>query len=320
MEHALDFAEVSQICAQHGIEIQDLRSATGSFDKQIFFINDELLLRVSATPMTGEQERFRRIAALERVPHIQNMGMLEREAGPVYYTLLTLLPGDDLVNVYFEMTVAQQRQLGQAVAAFLDSLHAYRGTHYDIGLYVPALPEFSGSWRAGHQRYWELLRQGAATLQLQPDSRRIFAEAFRFLSASGDVLDYQTGPVVLHNDFHPKNILLYQGSFSGVIDWECSQYGEADFDLTHLIHWCVYPPQPDIDFRAFLHAVFEAAPQCVQVPGLTQRLTLYQVEHELQQIIWQGSRAEAERVPRIVRWLEGGVEELLREVSCLKPA
>ncbi len=311
MEHALDFAEISQICTQHGIEIQDLRSATGSFDKQIFFINDELLLRVSSTSMAREQEQFRRVATLEGVPHVQNVGMLEREAGPVYYTLLTLLPGDDLVNLYFETTVAQQRQLGQAVAAFLDSLHANRGAHYDIGLYVPALPEFSGSWRAGHQRYWELLKQGAAALHLQPDSRRVFAEAFRFLNASVDVLDYQTGPVLLHNDFHPKNILLHRGSFSGVIDWECSQYGEADFDLCHLIHWCVYPPQPDIDFRPFLHAVFEAAPQCTQVLELTQRLTLYQVEHELQQIIWQGSRAEAERVPRIVRWLEGGVAELL---------
>jgi hypothetical protein len=38
-------------------------------------------------------------------------------------------------------------------------------------------------------------------------------EAFRFLDAFADVLDYQTGPVVLHNDFHPKNILLHRGIF-----------------------------------------------------------------------------------------------------------
>jgi hypothetical protein len=99
-----------------------------------------------------------------------------------------------------------------------------------------------------------------------------------------------------------------------VIDWECSQYGEADFDLCHLIHWCAYPPHPDIDFRAFLYAMFEAAPRCTQVPELAKRLTVYKVEHEIQQIIWQGSAAETERVSRIVRWLEGEVEELLREV------
>lgn len=314
MEKTIGFAEVSQICVQHGIEIKDLCSTTGSFDKKIFFINDELLLRVSATPMTREQEQFRRVAALPRVPQIKHTGVLEREIGPVYYTLLSLLPGDDFVNVYFDTTVAQQKQLGKAVAAFLDSLHAYHGTLYDIGLYVPAIPEFSGTWRVGHLRYWERLQQGAAALQLQPESRRIFAEVFQFLSAFEGVLDYQTGPTVLHNDFHPKNILLHQGCFSGVIDWECSQYGEADFDLCHLIHWCVYPPHPGIDFRAFLRAVFQATPRCTQVPELAKRLALYQVEHELQQIIWQGSPAEAERMPRIVRWLGGGVEDLLREV------
>ncbi len=315
LENAIGLAGVRRICASHGIEVKDLRSATGSFEKRIFFVNDTFLLRVSATPMAREQERIRRVAALHKAPQIKFTGILEREAGPVYYTLLTLLPGDDFVNVYFKTTVAQQQQLGQSVAAFLDRLHTYHGIHYDIGIYVPTLPEFSGTWRAGHQRYWELLEQGAATLQLQPDSRRVLAEAFRFLRAFVGVLDYQTGPTLLHNDFHPKNILLHQSYFSGVIDWECSQYGEADFDLCHLIHWCVYPPQPAIDFRAFLHGVFEAAPQCTQVPELVKRLTLYQIEHEIQQIMWQVSSAEAERVPRIVRWLEGGVEELLREVN-----
>ena len=311
----IGFAEVSQICANHQINIKDWRSTTGSFAKQLFFINDELLLRVSATPMAREQERFHRIAALSMVPRIKHVGVLEQEAGPVYYTLLTLLPGADFVNSYGGTTVAQQQQLGQAVAAFLDSLHSYRGTHYDIGLYVPALPVFPGTWRAGNQHSWERLEQGAAALQLQPVSQRLVAEAFQFLRASIGVLDYQTGPTLLHNDFHPKNILLHQGYFSGVIDWECSQYGEADFELCHLIHWCVYPPHPNIDFRAFLHALLQAAPQCTRVPALAERLTLYQVEHEIQQLIWHGSLAAAERVPRMVHWLAGGVEALLREVS-----
>jgi len=96
----IGFAEVSQICAKHQINIKDWHSTIGSFDKQIFFINDELLLRVSATTMGREQERFRRIAALPQVPQIKHVGVLERAAGPVYYTLLTLLPGDDFVNGY----------------------------------------------------------------------------------------------------------------------------------------------------------------------------------------------------------------------------
>ena len=103
--------------------------------------------------------------------------------------------------------------------------------------------------------------------------------------------------------------------FSGVIDWECSQFGEADFELCHLIHWYLYPPKSNLDFRTFLRALFEASPQCTQVPDLVQRLTIYQIEHEMQQIIWNHSEAESWRIPRLVSWLDGYVADLFREIG-----
>ena len=99
-----------------------------------------------------------------------------------------------------------------------------------------------------------------------------------------------------------------------MIDWECSQFGETDFELCHVIHWCRYPPRPDMDFRPFLGDLIDSSPTCAQAPDLAKRLTIYQVEHEIQQIIWHGFQAEAERVPRTARWIDGGVEELLTQV------
>jgi thiamine kinase-like enzyme len=228
------------------------------------------------------------------------------------------LPGDDFVNVHQETTEAQQKHFGENIAGFLDKLQQFNGSQYDIGLYVAALPHFSGTWRDGHQNYWELLRQASEKLCLKPDSVQVFERAYRFLQASIAALDFQAGPKLLHNDFHPKNILLSNGEFSGVIDWECSQFGEADFELCHLIHWCLYPPQPDIDFRTFLRAFFEASPTCARVPNLAQRLTIYQIEHEIQQIIWNASAAESWRLPRLVRWLDGAVDDLLVEITTWK--
>src|SRR5512133_3001247 len=124
----IGFTEVHQICAEHQINIQNLKSLTGSFDKQIFFINQEFLLRVSETCMTLEQQKFRRLAALKDVPKTIHTGTLQREAGPIYYTLLTLLPGDDFVNVFSETTEAQQKQLGEDIAGFLDHLQEFSGT------------------------------------------------------------------------------------------------------------------------------------------------------------------------------------------------
>ena len=315
LKKAIGFTEVDQICTEHQIEIKDLKSITGSFGKKIFFINQEYLLRVSETSMALEQEKFRRVAALNFVPKMIHIGTLQQEAAPIYYTLLTLLPGDDFVNVYQETTEAQQKQLGEDIAGFLDNLQELMGTDYDIGLYVPTLPHFSGTWRDGHQKYWEILKQESEKLHLKPGSIQVFDRADRFLHASSAVLDFQTGPRLLHNDLHPRNLLLYQGKFSGVIDWECSQFGEADFDLCHFIHWCLYPPTSNIDFRIFLRALFEASPKCTRVPNLAQRLTIYQIEHEIQQIIWNASEVESWRIPRLVRWMNGHVDDLFSEMG-----
>lgn len=311
----IDLPQVHQICAENQIEIQDLIPITGSFGKKIFIINQAFLLRVSNTTMAPEQEKFRRIAALDFVPKIIRTGSIRHEAGPLYYTLLTHLPGNDLIHAAPQVTSPQQEQLGKDLARFLEHLHQINGPHYDIGLYVPVLPGFSGTWRAGHQKYWDYLEQESEKLPLKPGSTQVFSSAFRFLHAAAASLESQQGPKLLHNDLHPQNILVNQGRFSGVIDWECSQFGEADFDLCHLIHWCLFPPQSGIDFRPFLRALFAAAPTCTRVLRLAQRLTIYQIEHEIQQIIWNSSQAESWRIPRLIRWIDGAVEDLFREFT-----
>ncbi len=314
MRNEISLDEVKDICAIHHIEIKSVEIPTGSFGKNIFLINHEFLLRVSPNPMNLEQDKFRRVGGLKFIPQILHSGTLEINSSSIYYTILTMLPGDDLVNLFGKTPIKQQEQLGRDVAKFMDALHEITGPQYEIGLYIPIISSFSGTWRDGHQKYWEILEQQSGEVNLRPESNQILNNAFQFLRVSAFALDFQSGAKLLHNDLHPKNILLHQGKFSGVIDWECSQFGEADFDLTHLIHWCVYPPQPDIDFRPFLRTLFQSAPICTQVPNLAQRLTIYQIEHEIQQLIWQGKDAELLRVPRIANWMAGGVDDLLREI------
>lgn len=310
----IDITDVQAVCAAHHIEIRAVQAATGSFGKLIFFINGEYLLRLSASPMDGEQEKYRRVTGLDHVPRIVAAGAHARAGGPLYYTLLTLLPGRDIVDADAQTTPAQQERLGAALAAWIDRLHEIRGAGYDIGPYVPAVANFGGTWRAGHEEYWRRLRQQAAALGLRSDSRAAFERAFGYLAEHSPALDFQAGPILLHNDLHPKNILLRQGRLSGVIDWECAQFGEADYDLCHVIHWSLYPPQPGLDFRPLLRGLLAARPRCAQVPHLARRLTIYQIEHDIQQMLWQPA-AEAARAPRLDGWVDGAVERLLGEVG-----
>jgi len=64
-----------------------------------------------------------------------------------------------------------------------------------------------------------------------------------------------------------------------------------------------------------LRALFNAAPKCTQVPNLADWLAIYQIEHEIHQLIWQGSEAEPWRVSRLVYWMAGGEDVLSREIT-----
>lgn len=126
-------------------------------------------------------------------------------------------------------------------------------------------------------------------------------------------MEYQTGAKLLHNDFHPKNIIIHEGRLAGIIDWECSQFGESDFELTHLLHWYIYPSTPDNNLELLLKSVAENLKIASNVPNIEKRLTIYQLEHELNQLIWNGNKQEEERIQRINGWLDGQVDTLFRK-------
>jgi len=131
-----------------------------------------------------------------------------------------------------------------------------------------------------------------------------------------DSLNYQTGAKLLHNDFHPKNIIVREGKLVGVIDWECSQYGEADFDLSHLFHWCIYPSIQENNLDILLKSVVENLQFISIIPDIEKRFTIYQLEHDINQLIWNGKRQEEERIRRINGWLNGNVNELMTRCHC----
>ena len=127
-------------------------------------------------------------------------------------------------------------------------------------------------------------------------------------------MDYEEGPVLLHNDFHFKNIIIDNDELSGIIDWECSQFGERDFELIHLLHWSLFPPSKDMDTKDIFNIVFREQMKYKSIPMIEKRLTIYMLEHDFIQIFWsKGSRAD-EFVSRIHYWLEGKQEEYIRSI------
>ena len=157
-------------------------------------------------------------------------------------TIMTdYIQGADLWSAAKNLTDKEKCSIGKEIAQFLNELHSISGNHYDIGHYIPTVPGWTKSWKEGHLEYAGILKNSLMEMSLDSSSQKTIAHAFNYIHANIDSMGYQAGAKLLHNDFHPKNIIIHEGRLAGVIDWECSQFGESDFELSRLFDWCVYP-------------------------------------------------------------------------------
>ena len=269
-----------------------------------YIIDQKWLLRISEDVLV-ENCKLARVERLSLASHIVKSGCLFSGEVRYYYIIIEYHPGSDLYATITDLTRGQSLAIGEALARFMIELHTITGSSYDIGHYVPTIPNYQGTWQAGHMAYIKLLETGLAKVEFEDRTREIIQSAINYVYDKLYALEYQTGPRLLHNDLHPKNIIVHNGILAGIIDWECSQYGERDFELVHLMHWCLFPPDADKSFVELFYSILRHLKSAWNIPYLEERLTIYQLEHELNQLIWHGNKGVAERVPRINAWLAG---------------
>lgn len=303
---------IDTILAENSIPKLKIEHIKSCDNEHLFFVNDLYLLRIS----DGNTDRQRQL--LSRVAHITATQKLLRQgtvagATNLSYLLCTKLQGSDFFDSIESLTDSQKANIGKSVAAFIGELQTIRSTGYDIGHYIPIIPEFKGSWQEGHARYWGYISGELSRLGID-GSNRIRA-AFDFMDSYRGALRQESGSVLLHNDLHPKNIIINDGLFTGVIDWECSQFGEPDFEYCHFLHWCVFPPKESADLKAFLASVLDESKIRSRFDDFIERQTIYQLEHEMMQIVWSRGTCLNERLPKIEYWLNGGVKSLLQSIA-----
>lgn len=308
----MNLNEVTKLLNSLNITVNRISHIKGSFNKDIYLIDDKYILRPSENSMSDQIECFTRISHIDCVPKIINTGTFEDETNS-NYILLTQIPGVEYFTQIQQLNTQENSKLGLTISLFLDKLHLKTGSMYDIGHYIPIIKGFTGTWKDGHVQYWSYLDNNINKTKLSVKSLNILNEAFSYLYANQDSLIYQKGPVLLHNDFHPKNLIINHKAFSGVIDWECSQYGEADFDLCHLFHWCIFPVSKEYSFNEVLKSVLESS-NCNKIPELYKRISIYEIEHELIQLMWSNGAAEEDRVCKLERWLNNEVEFFVKQI------
>lgn len=308
------FFKVNEILKSSGVAVNTVKLYWENGNVAAYLIDGKYILKVSASAL-DEQTKHNRVKSLRLVPKIHLSGSFAVSDCEYYYVMTDYIQGVELWSAAQNLTDKEQYNIGKEIAQFLNELHSITGDSYDIGHYIPTIPGCSKSWKEGHIDYTAVLKDGISRMDIEADNEKLISEAFDYIYTNIDSLKYQEGAKLLHNDFHPKNIIVHEGRLSGVIDWECSQFGEADFDLTHLFCWCIYPENyllQENNLEILIKSVIEHLRILSVIPDMEKRMTIYQLEHELNQLLWNGKKQEEERINRIHEWLSGKAYAFLK--------
>ena len=309
----IDTNEIRRMLMHRHISADTITFYRKNGGKADYLLDGGRILRLSKAPL-NEQIKLRNVESVMRAPSIHSTGSFSCEDQILYFIIIDYLQGTDLWQIAPTLTDAQKIAIGAEIAAFLNELHQITDEMYDIGHYIPTIPRYKGSWKNGHSAYADILARELSGMELTAKSRLAVEKAYDYIKTNLDALNEQSGSRLLHNDFHPKNIIIDdEGNLSGIIDWECSQFGEADFELTNFFEWCVYPPDSGRQLDVMLRVIIENLNMPLSGDRLAKRMTIYQLEHELNQLIWNGSGQEAERMFRLDGWLNGHVASLIEK-------
>lgn len=138
-EKIMEEREIRAICKQHQLECNKITKVIGSFEKELFIVDDNYLIRTSKNPMFDEYNKIDRIKNLKHIPKIvytSDQGLTYNKS---YYIVLEYLKGSELFSIFNELSYQNIHSIGIEIANFLFDLHSIKGEKYDIGHYVPVI-------------------------------------------------------------------------------------------------------------------------------------------------------------------------------------
>ena len=138
-----------------------------------------------------------------------------------YFALLTWIEGKDASKALPNLSKENQFDIGFKAGKDLSLIHTLKNTNKKI------------DWFNLFKRKWQLNK----SIYLQ-DNTRILNDSYIFDFIENNLLHIKNRPTnFLHDDFHPDNIVIDKGFYSGVIDFNRCTYGDPWHDFAKLFFY-----------------------------------------------------------------------------------
>ncbi|MGV9924487.1 aminoglycoside phosphotransferase family protein [Nocardia rhamnosiphila] len=204
-----------------------IREVAGGWGNQMWRLGDELAVRMQRMDPTPDVQLKERRWLPALGPHLPlpvptpvRFGE-PSERFPKHWTVMTWVPGEPLDHA----TISRGAHAADTLAAFLRALH------------VPAPAEAPiATDRGAHPRDcadgFEAFCRAVAPADLAADVRAVWDDAV----AAGV---WEGPPVWVHGDLHPANVVVSDGTLSGIVDFGDLFAGDPAWDLAAA--WVLLP-------------------------------------------------------------------------------
>ncbi|MFE0806232.1 aminoglycoside phosphotransferase family protein [Streptomyces sp. NPDC058794] len=204
-----------------------IREVTGGWDNQQWRLGSELAVRVPRTERAPDLQRKERrwlpvLAPRLPLPVPEPVRTGEPSARfPKPWTVMTWVPGEPLDHT----PISRGDDSADRLARFLGALHVPAPAEAPAGSDRGAHP---GDCADGFDHFFEAV----APCDIAEDLRAVWDDAVA-------APEWEGPPVWVHGDLHPANVVVSDGTLSGVIDFGDLFAGDPAWDLAAA--WVVLP-------------------------------------------------------------------------------
>lgn len=218
-----------------GTDVKTLRPMTGGFRNRNYQVGTGPESRVLRIYSAGDRSAWKEQRLAELVaPEVETPKYLDiLEVGERVVAVREFVEGA-VLHELFERSERMSLEVAAAVGRTLASIHRIEFDEcgeLNANLEVTEHYEVSGAGFADYAR--RKLESGLATERLGAAAGE---EVVRLLEVHADLIDaWEGGPVLMHSDFGPTNLVLTAADGVSVLDWEFACSGRPAMDFGNLM-------------------------------------------------------------------------------------
>ncbi|MFF4187657.1 aminoglycoside phosphotransferase family protein [Streptomyces sp. NPDC001691] len=204
-----------------------IREVAGGWGNQMWRLGDELAVRVQRMDPTPELQLKERRWLPVLAPRLPLPVPTPVRCGepshrfPKHWTVMTWVPGEPLDHG----SITRGAHAADALAGFLRALHVEAPAEAPIGVDFGAHPK---NCTEGFENFFQIV----AADDIAADTRAVWDDAVASPEWDGP-------PMWVHGDLHPANVVVSDGTFSGIVDFGALFAGDPAWDLAAA--WLLLP-------------------------------------------------------------------------------